>query len=146
MTQPLTRRSALQGVAISAAAAVVGFVTARARRSAGGAGASTAANAYGPVSTKGRLLTALDKVPADGGVVVAKAKVVVTRSGETVHGFSAVCTHEGCTVGSVERGVILCPCHGSQFDAQTGAVVTGPATRPLAPVAVVLRNGNVFTT
>jgi len=146
MTQPLTRRSALTGFAISAAAAVVGFVSVRGRRPAGGAGASTAANAYGPAPAKGRLLTAFSKVPTDGGVVLAGAKVVVTRSGDSVHGFSAVCTHEGCTVGSVEGGEILCPCHGSRFSAQTGAVVTGPATRPLAPVAVVLRNGNVFTT
>jgi Rieske Fe-S protein len=62
-----------------------------------------------------------------------------------VHGFSAVCTHQGCTVGSVSGGAIVCPCHGSQFNAQTGAVIAGPAPRPLPKVAVVVRNGNVYT-
>jgi Rieske Fe-S protein len=45
----------------------------------------------------------------------------------------------------VENGAISCPCHGSRFDAATGAAVQGPATRPLGEVAVVVRDGNVFT-
>ena len=78
--------------------------------------------------------------------MLSKAKVVVTRgTGDDVHAFSAVCTHQGCTVGSVERGVIVCPCHGSEFNAQTGAVTVGPATRPLPAVAVAVANGNVVT-
>jgi Rieske Fe-S protein len=47
--------------------------------------------------------------------------------------FSAVCTHQGCLVAGVQDGEIRCPCHGSAFDAATGAVVRGPATEPLEP-------------
>jgi len=63
-----------------------------------------------------------------------------------VHGFSSVCTHQGCTVGSVANDVITCPCHGSHFNAQTGAVISGPAPRPLPAIAVVVRDGAVYTT
>ena len=49
----------------------------------------------------------------------------------TVHAFSATCTHQGCPVGSVEDGVIVCPCHGSAFALDTGARVSGPATSGL---------------
>ena len=80
-------------------------------------------------------------------MVIAKEKVVVTQpEPNDIHAFSAVCTHQGCTVNSVARGRIDCPCHGSSFDAATGAVRNGPAARPLARVAVVVRSGEVFTT
>jgi Rieske Fe-S protein len=71
---------------------------------------------------------------------------VLTRgSNGTVHGFSAVCTHQGCTVTSIRNGVIGCPCHGSRFDAQTGAVLAGPAPRPLPPIQVVVRAGEIYS-
>jgi Rieske Fe-S protein len=104
------------------------------------------ANAYGPpVGDGGRLLVAVDEVPVGGGVVLGKKKIVVTQPApDDVRAFSAVCTHQGCTVNSVAGGHIDCPCHGSSFDAATGAVRNGPATRPLAKVAVVVRSGKVF--
>jgi Rieske Fe-S protein len=45
----------------------------------------------------------------------------------------------------VADGFLDCPCHGSRFDAETGAVTRGPATQPLAPVPVVVRDGNVYS-
>jgi cytochrome b6-f complex iron-sulfur subunit len=39
------------------------------------------------------------------------------------------CSHQGCTL-SRRRDTLVCPCHGSRFDLQ-GAVLDGPATRPL---------------
>jgi Rieske Fe-S protein len=86
-------------------------------------------------------------VPLGGGVVVGRAKVVVTRTASgDVHAFSAVCTHQGCVVDTVSRGTISCPCHGSRFDADTGEVTRGPATRPLPAVGTSIRGGNVYST
>ena len=56
--------------------------------------------------------------------------------------FSAVCTHAGCVVSAWRASdrLLLCPCHGSEYDpARMAAVVRGPAPLPLPrlPVAVV---------
>lgn len=43
------------------------------------------------------------------------------------YGINAVCTHLGCVVPwNKAENKFLCPCHGSQYNAQ-GRVVRGPA-------------------
>jgi len=145
MTEELTRRSALQGAAVLAAGGVAGFAITEARKAK--PSATAGANAYGYGSgSSGTALTSLDKVPAGGGIVLAGKGVVLTKSADgTVHAFSATCTHQGCTVDRVAAGTIDCPCHFSKFDATTGAVVSGPAPRPLPKVAVTVRAGQVYT-
>ena len=61
--------------------------------------------------------------------------------------YSAICTHEGCEVGySASRQLLGCPCHGALFDpSSNGAVVRGPARRPLAPINLtVTPDGSVY--
>ena len=51
--------------------------------------------------------------------------------------FDAVCPHAGCIVGyDGGRRTFVCPCHGSEFNAVTGAVETGPARTGLTRIAV----------
>ena len=74
---------------------------------------------------------------SDGKPVI----VAQPTAGQAV-AFSAICPHAGCTVAP--KGAELdCPCHGSKFNASTGAVLNGPATKPLTPVAVTVRDGEV---
>jgi Rieske Fe-S protein len=143
----LSRRGALRGLLVAAIGGVAGFLAARTSAAARTTPGTTAANAYGAPAAGGeRLLVALDRVPRGGGLVLGHAAIVLTRSrSDVVHGFSAVCTHQGCTVSTVADGTIDCPCHGSRFDATTGRVRAGPAVRPLPPIAVVVRSGNVYT-
>jgi cytochrome b6-f complex iron-sulfur subunit len=57
--------------------------------------------------------------------------------------YSAVCTHQGCTV-AYKEGNLACPCHGSIFDPADGAaVVSGPAQRPLPEIPVKVQGGEV---
>ena len=77
------------------------------------------------------------EIPVGGGKVFEALKVVVTQpTAGDFKAFSAICTHQGCTVSGVADGVISCACHGSTFDAATGAVKEGPATKPLPPKSV----------
>lgn len=85
------------------------------------------------------------EIPVGGGKVFADTKTVVTQpKAGTFKAFDAVCPHQGCTVGSVEGGQIVCPCHGSHFDDSTGAVVAGPAPTGLTPKTVKV-SGSTLT-
>ena len=53
--------------------------------------------------------------------------------------YDAVCPHAGCTVGySSSANLIVCPCHGSEFDPNTGAVVSPPASHGLSAIQVAV--------
>ena len=71
------------------------------------------------------------------------AVLVHLQNGDFV-AYSAVCTHQGCTV-AYQNGNLACPCHGSVFDpAAGGAVVSPPANAPLPEIPVEVRDGGVF--
>jgi thiosulfate dehydrogenase [quinone] large subunit len=75
----------------------------------------------------------------------APALVIQQTAGDFV-AFDAVCPHAGCTVAYTRSAkIITCPCHGSEFDAESGAVIRGPATRGLTPISVVKgANGDLY--
>ena len=55
--------------------------------------------------------------------------------------FSKVCTHAGCPVGLYEQEFkqLLCPCHQSVFEIQTGGTeIFGPAPRPLPQLPLMI--------
>ena len=58
--------------------------------------------------------------------------------------FTAVRTHQGCTVDAVSGGTIDCPCHGSKFSITNGSVVNGPATLPLAPISITVQGTSII--
>ena len=91
----------------------------------------------------GTVLAPVADIPDGGGVVLTKTEIVLTRTGNQIAAFSAVCTHEACLVNNVQNGLISCPCHGSTFDAATGAVRNGPATSPLPAVPVHIVDNSV---
>jgi Rieske Fe-S protein len=142
----ISRRSALGGVAVTAVAAVVGYFVARRSDAARAKGVTTAANGRGAGVIGGaRRLASAEQVPVGRGLILSGEQIVLTRdAGGVVHGFSAVCTHQGCTVDSIVDGAIGCPCHGSRFDAATGAVLVGPAARALPGIPVTVRDGAIY--
>lgn len=85
-------------------------------------------------------ITSTSEVPVGGGVVLADDEVVITQPTEgEFKAFTAICTHQGCTVSGV-TDTINCPCHGSQFSIDDGSNVTGPsgsAAGSVAPLAAV---------
>lgn len=94
------------------------------------------------------------KVPRDGSrlnqVLLMRfdpASLSAAEQARAVDGvvvYSAICTHQGCTVTDwiTARQVLQCPCHQSEYDPRKGAqVVGGPAPRPLPALPVKLDSG-----
>ena len=93
----------------------------------------------------GTVLGTASEIPVGGGKIFTAARVVVTQPVRgQYNGFSAVCTHVGCILSEVADGTIDCPCHGSEFKITNGAVVTGPAPRPLPKKQIKIVDGQVF--
>ena len=77
-------------------------------------------------------------------MVLADAQLVITQpKAGTFKAFSAICTHQGCAVSTVENGTINCPCHGSEFAIADGSVVAGPAPKPLPAQAIKVSGGSI---
>lgn len=143
---PIARRTILvTGGALGAAAALA--ACGGSSDTAASSGASEPETAASPQTSAapetssaapgGEVLGPVDQVVVGSGVVYDGPKVVVTQpAAGDVRGFTAVCPHQGCLVSEVVNNEILCPCHGSLFSAEDGAVFVGPATTGLAPVDV----------
>ncbi len=145
------RRALLAGVGAACAAALAGC--SRYNSNSGIAGpppapsstSAAASSGTGPASSAGpAVLATTSQVPVGGGDILTAQKIVITQpQSGTFKAFSAVCTHEGCIVDAVSGGTINCPCHGSKFAIATGAVVNGPAARPLPPVSIEVQGTSI---
>ena len=64
---------------------------------------------------------------------VGGTKVNVASVNGRLYAFDDTCTHRGCSLakGNLDGTTVTCPCHGSQFDVTSGAVLHGPAQQPV---------------
>lgn len=71
---------------------------------------------------------------------------VVQPTSGVFRAFSAICTHAGCQVQFAQSAEqFQCPCHGSIYNAATGAVVNGPAVNPLPAIEItVASDGGIY--
>lgn len=129
-----TRRAVLAAGAFGVVGAVAGCQTYGNESAAAANGGDTdtsgddTASAESPAENEaaggGSAIASTADVAVGGGLVVADRSVVITQpTAGDFRGFSAVCTHQGCTVASVSDGTINCPCHGSRFSIEDGSVV-----------------------
>ncbi|MEO5705128.1 MAG: Rieske (2Fe-2S) protein [Candidatus Limnocylindrales bacterium] len=89
-------------------------------------------------TTAGSLQEALTARPWLSLTVGALELVVATVDG-TWYSVEDRCTHAGCAFSEdadLDGSDIVCNCHGSEFDIRTGAVLRGPAERPVRSIAV----------
>ena len=71
--------------------------------------------------------------------------VVLTRTDSGITALRVNCTHAGFPVERVGK-ILECEWHGSQFEPATGAVVAGPATRPLVRYDASEASGGIYVT
>lgn len=81
-------------------------------------------------------------VPAPNGVSTG---IVLTRTDAGITALRVNCTHAGFPVARVGK-ILECELHGSQFEPTTGAVITGPAVRPLLRYEATETNGGIYVT
>ena len=107
------------------------------------ASASPASSAMG--GSAAGALTATSAIPVGGGKIFAAQTTVVTQpSAGEFKVFSAVCTHMGCIVSQIADGRIDCPCHGSEYSITDGAVLAGPAPKPLPAKPFKVTGDSIF--
>ncbi|MGI8332090.1 Rieske 2Fe-2S domain-containing protein [Actinomadura scrupuli] len=147
-----SRRGLLMGVGLVGAAGVLSACGgSEASGSADGGAGSATEGAQSPGDgtqpAKAPAAVALGKtssIPVGGGRIFKRKKIVVTQPAKGVFkAFSAVCTHRGCSVGSVSGGTINCPCHGSKFKISDASVTAGPAKEPLAAKKIKVKGGEI---
>jgi Rieske Fe-S protein len=133
----LTRRAAL----------AAGLAGAGALGLAACGGTSSSGSAQQTPAASGHKVAKVSDIPVGQAISasVDGQPVLVSRpTSTTVACFSAICTHQGCTV-QPQGAKAVCPCHGSVFNALTGKVLQSPAPSPLPKVAVTVKNGEVVT-
>lgn len=65
---------------------------------------------------------------------------------KTVLAYTAICTHQGCAVGTKapQGETFYCACHGSSFAPESGKAVAGPARGALERFAAEIKGEQVL--
>ena len=70
--------------------------------------------------------------------------ILFRSSEEKVYALSRICTHEGCSVDfDMNQNRLICPCHGANYEASDGSVISGPTTKSLAKIKVEIQGDNI---
>ncbi|MGW7609809.1 Rieske (2Fe-2S) protein [Streptomyces sp. NPDC054766] len=128
-----SRRTVLRGAALTPVAGL-GLAAC-----SGGSGGGT------PATPTAAVVLGADSEVAKGGAQLYQDQNVVVSRAEngSLKAFSSICTHAGCAINKLEGTTLVCPCHGSEFEASTGKVLRAPATVPLHELSVEERNGKI---
>ena len=111
----------------------------------GAASPTAAASSAAASSAAAGALAQVSDIPVGSGLIIADPAVVITHPEDgTIKAFSAICTHQGCLVGSVEDNEIICPCHNSRFSATDGSVIQGPATVALPEETITVDDNGLI--
>lgn len=114
--------------------------------SAGGASTTTPASTPAGTSIGPAVQVAVGGSATFTDPKTGDPSLVIQHTAGTFLAFDAICPHAGCTVAyKSASNIIACPCHGSEFNPKTGAVVNGPATSGLTSIKVIKgSNGNLY--
>jgi Rieske Fe-S protein len=150
--EPVTtpsRRTALAAVGAAGLAVALTACSSSDDSSSDSSGSSDTSSSTGSTTAQGDAggteLAKTSDIPEGGGKIFASQGVVVTQpTAGTYKAFSSKCTHQGCAVSSISNGVIVCPCHKSEFSVTDGSVKKGPATQAL-PAEQISVSGDSIT-
>ena len=79
------------------------------------------------------------EVPEGGAAFDEDSNTIYSQPAQgEFRAFDATCPHQGCAVSDFAEGRLVCPCHGSEFDPDSGEVLGGPATSGLTVKEVTM--------
>jgi Rieske Fe-S protein len=91
-------------------------------------------------------IDASSPLASSGAMALVQASgtaLLVARTGsDSFTAFSAICTHQTCTITDFSNQLFVCPCHASEFDTN-GHVVRGPAVIALRAQSTQFANGTL---
>ena len=140
----ISRQKVLVGAGLGLVTAVLAACSTYGKKPEAASESSTtgaAPSASGGPAPAAKVIAKTTDVPVGSGVIVDETVVTQPTAG-VFKGFSAKCTHKGCTVDKVADGTIDCPCHGSKFNLD-GSVAKGPAEKPLEAQAVTVQGDSI---
>jgi Rieske Fe-S protein len=137
----MRRNQFLIGAGLGLAVTVLAACTSKAQKSEAPGESTTAPTAATAARGPGDAIASTADVPVGSGVIVGDIVITQPAAGD-FKGFSATCTHNGCTLNKVADGAIDCPCHGSKFNLD-GSVARGPAKKPLKSEAISVRGDSI---
>jgi nitrite reductase/ring-hydroxylating ferredoxin subunit len=79
-------------------------------------------------------------------LTVGAVPLLLVRRGARIYGISNRCNHRGCWLHEGDfsgAARVVCPCHGSSFSLEDGALLHGPATGPQPAYRTRVREGTV---
>lgn len=145
---PISRQKVLLGAGLGLVTAVVAACSTYGKKPEAAGESSTTTAAPAPSASGGTAAPAANviaktaDVPVGSGVIVDKVVVTQPTAG-VFKGFSATCTHAGCTVNKIADGTIDCPCHGSKYNLD-GSVAHGPAQKPLPAENITVQGDDII--
>jgi len=151
----VARRQVVLGSAAAAVTAVGAAATAAVVAGVGRAGSSSTATTTpvtlspGSSSANGRRIGKASDVPVGGSATFTLADgtpgIVLQPTSGTFAAYDAACPHQGCPVSYFKsQDLLVCPCHGSQFNPQDGALEVGPAVTGLTSYPVTVVDGTLY--
>jgi cytochrome b6-f complex iron-sulfur subunit len=148
----LTRRTVLVAGMTAAGAAGAAIVAgcsngSKAAAGSGGTTGSGGSASSGSTPAAGATLAKVSDIPVGNAIsaTLDGQPILISQPvAGTVVAFTAICTHQGCTVAPAGKE-FHCPCHGSVYDAATGAVKQGPAPAALAKIPTHIADGEVVS-
>ena len=156
------RRSLLKIGVISTISFIVTACTKAVSKSSAPNSTPTPDNSVAESTPEATQIETQEESPA-GGVVIAQVSSLVAGEGfyfkanngtdailfktsdEKVYALSRICTHEGCTIEfNLAENKLVCPCHGAQYQAPDGNVISGPTQKELKKINIKVEDGNVI--
>ncbi len=79
-------------------------------------------------------------------VMAGAVKVMLANLNGTFYAFQNDCTHSKGPLasGKLDGTTVTCPWHGAQFNLTNGAVLRGPATKPLTQYPVKMQGDEIW--